>query len=785
MKTTFYLLMLCILSYVEIHAQNTCNNPIELCFTNNSSISFPATTSGNAQGGAAYGCLLTQPRPTWFYIKTNAAITNSVTQFVISSSANFDIDAIIWGPSPSNTAFCSVISNSTSIIDCSYSTSVTETITISNTQANQYYILMVTNFNGSPQNINITCTQGGNNINCNANTPNADFSLSNSTICAGQSVQLTDLSAPAGSITSWYYNSSAATIPYSTLQNPTFTFNTPGTHTISLAVASSGSLTSTITKTIQVVPKPTVSITLSNQTICAGKTATINLTGATAYTTSPGNITSSSFTVNPSTTTIYAVTGINTFGCSGYVSDTLQVITSPTILSSANPSGVCLGSNVTFSNSGSSTYTLSPTGLTGSIINTVSTIVGTKVYTVTGTASTGCSNTTTVSVLTYSLPVILITPSNTTICAGSSVTLSGSGGVSYTWNGGFNTSQLIIVSPTVTSTYSVDGFDSNNCQNTASTTVNVVSTPIVSINSPSTSICMGYTMAVVANGAASYTWSNGATTDTTNIQPFTNVTYSVIGSNGGSCKDTAFLNIVVKPLPTVLASANTTLACTGQTVNLTASGNAVNYLWQPNSLLGANQVVQILAPTTYTVYGQGTNGCAFLNTIFVNVQNGNAVIPVVTPSAVCIGDTAFFSVIGGTVPSWSASIIPNSSFVTPITATSYTLSASDFNGCLSDIVFTVGINSDCDVLVYNAFTPNGDGINDFFIIDNIDKYPHSNVYIYNRWGNKLFNTTGYNNQTNNWDGKVNGIAVTAGTYFYTITNDKNKLLKKGWIEITN
>ncbi len=169
----------------------------------------------------------------------------------------------------------------------------------------------------------------------------------------------------------------------------------------------------------------------------------------------------------------------------------------------------------------------------------------------------------------------------------------------------------------------------------------------------------------------------------------------------------------------------------------------------------------------------------------MDVQNGNAVIPVVTPSAVCVGDTAILSVIGGTIPMWSANVIPNTSYVTPSSPTNYTLSAIDFNGCVSDIVFTVDINSSCDVIVYNGFTPNGDGVNDFFVIDNIEKYPNNNVHIFNRWGDKVFTTSKYNNTNNNWDGKFNGKPVTSGTYFYLITNDNGKVLKKSWLEITN
>ncbi len=445
---------------------------------------------------------------------------------------------------------------------------------------------------------------------------------------------------------------------------------------------------------------------------------------------------------------------------------------------------VCIGSSITFSNSGGASYTLSPSAFTGNTISINPTVLGTTVFTVTGAGPFGCINTKTISVTTFSLPLVSITPSNTTICAGQPVVLNVSGANTYTWTTG-SSLNVVSVTPSASTSYSVIGANSFGCQNSASTTINVLNTPVVTINTPSTSVCFGYTMMVVANGASNYSWSTGATTNTTVIQPFSNATFSVVGTNGGSCSDTAFLSLSVMPLPSVSASVSHTMACVGQNITLNASGNATQYVWNPGLIFGANPVVQIFTPTTFTVLGTGSNGCAFFSTAFVDVQNGNAVIPLVTPSAVCVGDTAILSVIGGTIPMWSANVIPNTSYVTPSSPTNYTLSAIDFNGCVSDIVFTVDINSSCDVIVYNGFTPNGDGVNDFFVIDNIEKYPNNNVHIFNRWGDKVFTTSKYNNTNNNWDGKFNGKPVTSGTYFYLITNDNGKVLKKSWLEITN
>jgi gliding motility-associated-like protein len=784
MKTKFYIAFICVLSYVRMHAQNSCNNPIQLCFSNNSSISFPATTAGTAQVGPAYGCLATQPAPTWFYIKTNAAITNSVTQFVISSSSNLDVDAILWGPSSSNTAFCSVISNSASIIGCSYSTASTETISIPNTLPNQYYIIMVTNYSSSAQNINITCTQGGNNISCPPGAPNADFSMPNSIICQGQSVPLTDLSVPSGSISSWNYNCPAASPPSSTFQNPTFTFNTPGTHTISLSVSSTGSLTSTITKTIQVNPAPVINVSPSNQTICAGKTATINLSGASSYNTVPSNITVPSFTVNPTATTIYTITGFNSFGCSSVIRDTVKVISPPTIFSSVNSNTVCFGNSVTFSNSGGASYTLSPSSFTGNIINITPSVVGTTVYTITGSGPFGCINTKTLSVATVSVPNVVITPSNTTICAGQVVSISVSGANTYTWTTG-SSLNVISVTPTTSTTYSVIGSNSLGCQNSALSTINVLPTPILSINSPSTSVCFGYTMSINVNGAANYNWSNGSAANTISVQPFSNITYSVVGSNGGTCSDTAYLPITVLPLPSVSASVSSTIVCAGEAIDLTGSGNATTYYWQPNNLLGQSHIVQVFTPTTYTLYGQGSNGCAFFNTVFVDVYVSNPVIPISTPSLICLGDSSILSVGGGVVPAWNVNPSPNTIVVTPTVTTTYSANVLDFNGCSSNILFSVELDPNCEVLVYNGFTPNGDGINDYFIIGNIEKIPNNHVHIFNRWGNKIVSISNYNNLNNKWDGKENGEPLTSGTYFYLIVNENEKVLQKGWIELTN
>ncbi|MES2567060.1 MAG: gliding motility-associated C-terminal domain-containing protein [Bacteroidota bacterium] len=538
----------------------------------------------------------------------------------------------------------------------------------------------------------------------------------------------------------------------------------------------------TETVSLNVNALPSVSAGISQTAICVGGTVSLTATGANSYTWNPGGLNGAAVVISPTVSTTYTLIGENINGCINTETINVVVNSLPLVGASGSSSVICAGTTATLTATGANTYTWSPGGATGSMLGVSATSA--TVYTVTGMDGVGCINTETVSLGVNALPLISITPSNSTICSGQSIALTASGANSFTWTSGA-ISNSVIVSPSSTTIYYLTGTDSNGCEGSASTSVNVVNSPVVSINTPSTNVCFGYTMTVVANGANSYLWSNGESTNSTIIQPFSSSTYSVIGSDISGCSDTAYLSITVLPLPSISASASTSLACAGQTINLSASGSASFYSWQPNSLFGATQNVIITSPTTYTAYGQGSNGCAFFSTVHVDVQSGTAVIPIVTPALICIGDSAVLSVIGGSINSWSANVVPNTQIVTPVVATTYTYTATDLNGCASDITFTVDINIGCDVIIYNGFTPNGDGINDFWVIDNIDKLPDNKVYVYSRWGTKIFETINYNNADNNWDGKFNGNSITTGTYFYIIVDGSENLVRKGWIEITN
>ena len=74
------------------------------------------------------------------------------------------------------------------------------------------------------------------------------------------------------------------------------------------------------------------------------------------------------------------------------------------------------------------------------------------------------------------------------------------------------------------------------------------------------------------------------------------------------------------------------------------------------------------------------------------------------------------------------------------------------------------VDEDC-ISIPNAFTPNGDGVNDTWIIENIDMFPQSYLHVYNRWGQIVFESKGINDP---WDGKFNNKFVPTGTYLYVL-----------------
>jgi gliding motility-associated-like protein len=107
---------------------------------------------------------------------------------------------------------------------------------------------------------------------------------------------------------------------------------------------------------------------------------------------------------------------------------------------------------------------------------------------------------------------------------------------------------------------------------------------------------------------------------------------------------------------------------------------------------------------------------------------------------------------------------------TPQQTTHYTLMAT-LNGCSASDTMTLTVNLPCNVDPAKAFTPNGDGINDLWIIGSLNSgcILGARVNVYNRWGAQVYQSNDYRN---NWDGRYKGDLLPDGTYYYIITYTK-------------
>jgi hypothetical protein len=193
-------------------------------------------------------------------------------------------------------------------------------------------------------------------------------------------------------------------------------------------------------------------VTANSGTICAGNSFTIISGGADTYTYSSG-----SNIVSPTVDATYTVTGEDSNGC---ISNEVvsSVLVNPLPIITVNSGSICAGDSFTIIPNGANTYSYS--GSSDVVSPTAN-----ATFTVIGTDINGCENIAISSVTINALPPVMATTNNTLLCTGQSATLTASGAISYTWSTNEITNEIVI-SPTVSTTYVLDGTDTNGCLNT-------------------------------------------------------------------------------------------------------------------------------------------------------------------------------------------------------------------------------------------------------------------------------------------------------------------------------
>lgn len=295
---------------------------------------------------------------------------------------------------------------------------------------------------------------------CSTVAPTASFAV-NSPACVGAVITLTDqsLNGPTG----YTWTMTGGTPASSNASNPTVSYATPGTKTITLVCSNGNGTSAPFSKTVSVVAAPVVAVTSAS--ICPGKTATLVATGATTYTWNPGNLTGGTQALSPTGTTVYTVTGSNGT-CTANGTGTVTVLPGANV--NVPNAQICTGTPTLMTATGATSYTWNPGNLNGT--SQTFSPSSTTVYTVTGSVGT-CTNVNTFTITVSSTLAVSISPATSTICVGQTTVLTANGASSYTWNTSATTTTLLASNATTT-TYSVTG-KTGNCTGTATAVVNV------------------------------------------------------------------------------------------------------------------------------------------------------------------------------------------------------------------------------------------------------------------------------------------------------------------------
>jgi gliding motility-associated-like protein len=485
--------------------------------------------------------------------------------------------------------------------------------------------------------------------------------------------------------------------------------------------------TSTDQAVVTVNPLPLVNAG-PDQTICIGATVTLSGSGAANYTWNNGVVNGVAFA--PTSTATYTVTGTDLKGCIN--TDQVVVTVNPLPLVNAGPDqAICIGASATLAGSGASSYTW-----TAPVVNNVAfSPTTTNTYTVTGTSAQGCINTDQVVVTVNPLPTVGAGPDQA-VCAGTAVTLSGSGASTYTWNN--SVTNGVAFTPAVTNTYTVTGTDVNGCINTDQVVVTVNPIPTVGAGADVT-ICIGAPVTLSGSGAATYTWNNGITNGVV-FNPTATATYTVSGTSAAGCVSTDQVVVTVNPLPVVNAGVDQTV-CIGTAVTLSGSG-AATYSWSPVITNGVPFTPSI-GTVTYTVTGTSAAGCISTDQMVVTV-NPLPIVNAGIDQAVCAGEQVTLTASGAATYSWNNGVVNGVAF-TPAATTTYTVTGTSAEGC---------INTDQVVVTVNPI-PNVFAGNDISVCDG-----------------QTVTLTGSGANIYTWDNSVtNGVAFTpaVGSTTYTVS----------------
>ncbi|MEI7597541.1 MAG: PKD domain-containing protein [Bacteroidota bacterium] len=725
-----------------------CENAMPFC--TGETYFFPAATGTTAVAGPEYACLQTIPNPAWYYMKIKDA--GNITLYM-SSDAGKDVDFVAWGPFQSLTGVCSQLTgnggpypNNTNgttdpnphpsypngnVVDCSYDARAFEYLHIINAQPGQYYMICIANYSNAQH--NITFSQS--NFDPNG-TPGVDFGTTDCAIMNPLACVISDITANPSTCNS-SNNTYSVSGEVAFANEPTTgtlivsdgttqttisaPFTTPVAYTLNGITADGVQHTITATFSDTICEKTfnytapaacntscSIHVQVDNAQVCVGTTINLTANGSITNCTTPTftwssnpsglNTTGANVSTIPTASTTYTVTISD--GIGGQCSASLPVVVknAPQV-DAGTDVAICLNATKQLTAIGAQNYIWSPTsGLTNpNISNPIASPANTTKYFVTGTDQFGCSSKDSITVTINQLPTIeagTVAP----ICKGVSATLNPTGGSSYNWSsspGTFTSNQASpTVTPSITTTYTTTGTDALGCTGVDFVIATVNPLPGVSAGADQ-SICPYETATLSASGALTYIWSpNGEQTTIISVQPTTQSTYSVVGTDVNGCSNSDQVVVFIKTVPVANAGTDKSI-CLNTSTNLSASGGT-QYSWVSNpsgfSNSTSNPSVNPTISTTYTVTVTNAQNCTAQDDVLITV-NQLPIADAGSPQIMCFGTNVNLTGNGGISYKWSPGGATTQIInVSPINSTTYTTTVTDANNCTATDQVSVTVN---------------------------------------------------------------------------------------------
>lgn len=536
--------------------------------------------------------------------------------------------------------------------------------------------------------------------------------------------------------------------------------------------------------------------------ICPGFTKEITAQGGGTYQWSnlPGisnpNIPNPQF--NPATTTTYSITVTDTNGC--VVTDTLQIVVEGEIPTFAGiDTNICRGDTIVLGGNPTSpgpdiTYLWSPNASLDfdTLGNPLAFPIANTQYIVLTEMDT-CRGADTVDITVLDPPVYSVTPSDTIICDADSIPLLVTGGDFYDWSNETLLSQDSIANPIAfpdtTTNFQLIVVSNSGCSDTSNILIRVQA-PLEIVLSDTIPACKNSPVLIGGNPTALtgdvYQWSGGQFLDSDIIDAptatiDTTTTFYVYVEDSIGCNDSDSIHVEV--FRTTGHSPDTSF-CDGQNIPLTFSTEQgvgpLLYTWFPTAGLSDTTSNTTLASpsvsTIYTVTAIDQLGCidtAQFNLTVLDLARAGFTYSMY-PTCENIEIEFLNTSTDATTFSWLYNGAEFSTEMDPTLSLPYSqpftvqLVANNAEGCSTEITITDAastFNEEFSYVIPNVFTPNGDGVNDFFEIDVDNRLKEcTDISVFNRWGQLVFQSSG---NVHSWDGRYfGGDEAPNGVYFY-------------------